>query len=187
MYPMRTRHTALGCAAMLVLVLALAACGGGGGNETTTTAAAGMTPQKWATGVCSSFTTWQNSLESIKTDVTAQPSKSQIQKAGQQFQQATKTLVQSLKQLGAPETTQGQAAKQNLDTIAATLESGMNKIDDALSSSSGVLTQISTISATLATMASNLKLAGGNLEHLAPSGELRQAFQQASACQTLVH
>lgn len=184
---MGTRRTALGVAAMVVLVLSAAACGGGGGSNTTTTEAAGMTPQKWATGVCSSFATWQHSLESIKTDVTSQPSKSQIQKAGQEFDQATKTLVQSLKQLGAPETAQGQAAKQSLDTIATTLESGMNKIDDTLNSSGSVLTQISTISATLATMASNLKLAGSNLEHLAPSGELQRAFQQASACRQFVH
>src|SRR5262249_21719655 len=104
------------------------------------------------------------------------------------FDDATKTLVQSLKQLGAPNTAQGQAAKQNLDAAATTLQNGMKQIDDSLNSSSaGVLSQVATISGTLATMASSLKLTGGNLEQIAPNGELRQAFQQTDACQQFVH
>ena len=172
---------------MAVLVLLAAACGGGGGNPTTSTAAGGTSAEAWASGICSSFTTWKNSLESIKTDVTTQPSESQIRQAGRDFDRATKTLTQSLKQLGTPETAQGQAAKKNLDTLVTTLDNGTNKIDDALSSSGGVLSQISTISATLATMAGDLKLAGANLNQLAPSGELQQAFHQAGSCQQYLH
>jgi DNA repair exonuclease SbcCD ATPase subunit len=185
MYGMSSRL--LGAAAAAVLVLLAAACGGGGGNPTTSTAAGGTPAEAWASGICSSFTTWKNSLESIKTDVTTQPSESQIRQAGRDFDSATKTLTQSLKQLGTPDTAQGQAAKESLDTLVTTLDNGMNKIDDALSSSGGVLSQISTISATLATMASDLKLAGANLDQLAPSGELQQAFRQAGACKQYVH
>src|SRR3954465_14272110 len=152
--------------------------GGGGG---------GASAEAWGSGVCSSLTTWKTSLESIKTDVTTQPSESQIRQAGRDFDSATKTLTQSLEQLGTPDTAQGQAAKQSLDTLVTTLDNGMNKIDDALSSSGSVLSQISTISATLATMASDLKLAGANLDQPAPSGELRQAFRQAGACKQYVH
>jgi len=36
-------------------------------------------------------------------------------------------------------------------------------------------------------MASDLRLAGGNLKNLAPGDELEQAFHQASACRSLVH
>jgi hypothetical protein len=36
-------------------------------------------------------------------------------------------------------------------------------------------------------MANKLKIAGGNLKNFAPSGELQQGFQQASACQKYVH
>ena len=172
---------------MAVLVLLAAACGGGGGSPTTGTAAGGTSAEAWASGVCSSFTTWKTSLESIKTDVTTQPSESQIRQAGRDFDTATKTLTHSLKQLGTPDTAQGQAAKQSLDTLVTTLDNGMSKIDDALSSSDGVLSQISTISATLATMANDLKLAGANLDQLAPSGELQQAFHQAAACRQYVH
>ncbi len=172
---------------MAVFVLLTAACGGGGGNPTTSTAAGGTSAEAWASGVCSSFTTWKNSLESIKTDVTTQPSESHIRQAGRDFDHATKTLTQSLKQLGTPETAQGQAAKKSLDTLVTTLDNGMNKIDDALSASGSVLSQISTISATFATMASDLKLAGANLNNVAPSDELKQAFHQADACKQYIH
>jgi hypothetical protein len=184
----------LGGVALAALVLSAAACGGGGGgvgsSPTTTTASAGGTSaEAWASGVCSAFTTWKKSFESIKTDVTSQPSQTQIRQAGQKVESATRTLARSLKQLGAPDTAQGEAAQKNLDTVVTTLDNGMSKLDEALSSSSssGLLSQLSTIGSTLATMASNLRLAGGNLKQLAPDGELQQAFHQASACRPYVH
>jgi hypothetical protein len=120
--------------------------------------------------------------------VVSQPSKSQLEKAAQQVESATETLAQSLKQLGKPETAQGQAAKKNLDTLATTLQAGMNQLKTTLnSSSSSTLAQISAITAMLSTMAGKLKLAGTNLKNFAPDGELEQAFKQASACQRYVH
>ena len=119
--------------------------------------------------------------------MTSEPSKSALQKAGQEIESATKTLTQSLKSLGKPDTAQGEAAKKNLYTLQSTLQSDMNKIEDTLNQSSSdaasALSQISTISATLASMANNLKIAGGNLQAFAPSGELQQAFHEAQACQ----
>ena len=60
-------------------------------------------------------------------------------------------------------------------------------LNNAPSGAAGALSQISALAATLSTMANKLKLAGGNLKNFAPSGELKQAFQQASACQKLIH
>ena len=183
------RSRLLGGAAVAVLVLSAAACGGGG-SKTTTTTASGTPTDQWAGGVCTSITTWKKSLETIKTNVAANPSESSIKKAGQQFEAATETLATSLKGLGKPDTAQGQAAQQNIDTLATTLEGGMNKIKQTLKSSSGaagVLSQITTITGTLSAMANNLKMAGNNLKNFAPSGELQQAFKNASACQPYVH
>jgi hypothetical protein len=179
----------LSCAAAAVLVLSAAACGGGG--ETTTTAAGATSTVQWANGVCSSVTTWKKSLESVQTEVTSQPSGSQLRRAGRQIESATQTLADSLKQLGPPDTAQGEAARKNLDTLTTNLDNGMNKLQQTLSSSSsgvaGTLAQISAITATLSSMAGSLELAGGNLKDLAPSGELEQAFHQADACKSLVH
>jgi hypothetical protein len=180
----------LSWAAVAALVLSTAACGGGGGGETTTTAG-GLSPLEWANGVCSSVTTWRKSLENAETAVTSQPSRSQLQRSAQQVEDATRTLATSLKQLGPPETAQGEAARKNLDTLATNLQNGMNKLEQTLNSSSsgvaGTLAQVSAITATLSSMAQDLELAGGNLKNLAPGDELEQAFHQASACRSLVH
>ena len=184
-------RTTLMAAAAAVLVFSAAACGGGGGTPSTSTAAGGSSAVDWANGVCSSFTTWKNSLLSIKTDVTSQPSRSQLRQAERQIESATETLARSLKQLGAPDTAQGEAAKKSLDQVATTLRTGMNQLEETLKNSpsgaAGTLAQISAITATLGTMASELKLAGANLKQLAPSDELEQAFHQASACRRYVH
>src|SRR5215471_3452059 len=188
MYAMKGPPRVLGALAVAALVLVAAACGGGGSDTTTSTAAGGTSAEQWANGVCSSFTTWKKSLQSIGTSVAAQPSKSQLSRAARQVESATETLAQSLKQLGKPETAQGQAAKKNLDALATTLQTGMNQLKTTMnSSSSGTLAQISAITATLSTMAGKLQLAGSNLKNFAPSGELKQAFEQSSACQKYIH
>jgi len=173
-----------------VLVLSVAACGGGAGNTTTNSAAGGSSSVQWANGICTSFTTWKNSLESIKTDFKSQPSESQLRQAGRQVENATQTLARSLKQLGKPDTAQGATAKKNLDALATSLETGMDKLKDTLNTSAsgdaGVLAQISTIAATLSAMGNHLELAGANLKNFAPSDDLRQAFHQAAACQPYV-
>jgi hypothetical protein len=165
-------------------VLSVAACGGGG-NDTTSTAG-GVSAEVWANGVCSSFTTWKNSLESAKKNFTSQPSESQLRQTGRDIDRATQTLSSSLKQLGTPETAQGQAAKQSLDTLATSLENGMNKIDQDLKSGDGLMLQVASIGTTLTSMANSLKLAGSNLKSLAPGADLQQAVQQASACKPYV-
>jgi hypothetical protein len=191
MYAMRTGFDrVLAGAAVAVLALSAAACGGGS-NTTTSTAASGTSAEQWASGVCSSVTSWKNSLRSIQTSVASQPSKSSLQKAAQEVESATETLAQSLKQLGKPDTAQGEAAKQNLDALANTLQSGMTQLKSTLnnapSGAAGTLSQISALTTTLTSMANKLKLAGVNLQNFAPSGELKQAFEQSSACKQYVH
>jgi hypothetical protein len=181
---MRVTRIVLGAVAAVALVLSVAACGGGG-NDTTSTAG-GVSAEVWANGVCSSFTTWKNSLESAKKDFTSQPSESQLRQTGRDIDRATQTLSSSLKQLGTPETAQGQAAKQSLDTLATSLENGMNKIDHDLKSGDGLMLQVASIGTTLTSMANSLKLAGADLKSLAPGADLQQAVQQASACKPYV-
>ena len=179
----------LGGAAVAVLALSVAACGSGGSN--TTTAAGSTSAEQWATGVCSSVTTWKRSLQSIQSSVTSQPSKSQLQRAAREVESATETLARSLRQLGKPDTAQGEAAKQNLGALANTLQSGMTQLKTTLSKApsgaAGTLSQISTLTATLTSLSYKLKLAGTNLQNFAPDGELKQAFHQSSACQPYLH
>jgi len=183
---MRARRTALAAVATVSLALSVAACGGGG-KTTTSVGVSGTTPVEWASSLCSSFTIWKNSLEKTKTDFTSQPSESQLRKTGRDIDRATKTLTQSLKQLGPPDTAQGEAAKLSLDMLATSFENGMNKIDQDLKSGDGLMLQVASIGTTLTKMASSLKLAGANLKQLAPTAELQQAFRQAGACKPYLH
>lgn len=171
---------------MAALVLAAAACGGGGkSSTTTTTAAGGESASQWADGVCSSFATWKTSLQSIHVGV--HPSQSDLKQAGRDIEDATKTLTKSLKDLGPPNTAAGQAAKANIDSLATVLSNDMDKIDETLKTSpptaAAALQQISTVSATLASMVHNLTLAFGRLKQVDPGGELEKAFKQSPSCQ----
>jgi hypothetical protein len=170
-----------------ILVLAVTACGGGKGGESTATAGASATVQ-WASGVCTAFTTWKTSVKSSLEDVklSAHPSSSDVQHAGNEVRDATETLQQSLKDLGKPDTKSGAAAKQNLDTLRTVMSNDMDKIDESLKpkppTAAAALQQISTVSATLAAMVQNITLAVGNLKKFEPNGELEQAFHEAPSC-----
>jgi hypothetical protein len=50
---------------------------------------------------------------------------------------------------------------------------------------SGTLSSLSVITATLSTMATQMKTAYQSLQQLDPGGELTSAFKQASACKSL--
>ena len=134
--------------------------------------------------MCTAFTTWKTSLKQIRLG--ARPSTSEVQDAGDEVRDATEEMTQSLKELGKPETAAGGAAKQNLDTLVTVLTNDKEKIEETLNTkppnTAAALAQVSTVSATLATMVQNLNLAVANLKKAEPSGELEQAFNQAPAC-----
>jgi hypothetical protein len=172
------------------LVLAAAACGGGGKSETTTTSAAagGSSAVQWADGLCSAFSTWKTSLQSIHLGV--HPSESDLRQAESEVRDATDTLTKSLKELGKPDTAAGQAAKQNVESLTTVLSNDMDKIEKTLKpnppTAAAALQQISVVSATLASMAHNLTLAFGHLKQADPDGELEKAFHQAKSCSEFV-
>lgn len=178
----------LGAAAVAALVLAAAACGGGGKSTTTTAAAGGSPAAQWADGVCSSFSTWKTSLQSI--DLGVHPSESDLRQAGRDVRDATDTLTKSLKGLGKPDTAAGTAAKANVESLTTVLSNDMDKIEETLKpkppTAAAALQQISVVSATLASMAHNLTLAFGQLKQADTDGELEKAFHQAKSCSAFV-
>lgn len=177
-------------AVVAVLLLGASACGGG---KSTTTNGASATVQ-WAGGVCSAFTAWKKSLEGLKSDLKSGGlgglSGDALKKAANQADDATKTLVQSLKKLGVPETANGTTAKKNLTTLENSLTQGLTSIEDALksgdSSLAGVAATLSTVTTELGTMATALNTSVGNLKQLDPGSDLEQAFKQAPSCSAYV-
>ena len=186
----RTASRALVVVAVAVLVLGASACGGGK-KDTTTTSASSAT--EWAGGACSAFTTWKNSLEDIKSSLTAgglsSLNSSTLKQAEQQAENATQTLVQSLDKLGAPNTANGQQAKTNLKTLENSLSDSVNAIQAAVPknpSVSDLLTALPTVKTELTKMANDLTTAVDNLKQSDPGSELQQAFQDAPSCSAYV-
>lgn len=185
-----TGRRALVAAVVAVLVLGVSACGGG---KSTTTNAASATEQ-WAGGVCSAFTTWKKSLQSIgstlKNGGVSSLSSSELTKAANQADDATKTLVQSLKKLGVPETAQSQTAKKTLTTLENSLTQGLTSIESALgsggSSLAGVATTVATVTTEVGKMGTALSTAVTDLKGLDPGSDLQQAFKQAPSCSAYV-
>ena len=129
------------------LVFLAAGCGSSGGGSTTTTTSASAT-ETWASGVCSSITTWQAAIKSAAGSVKSDPTKSGLQTAAGDAKSATETLASDLKGLGKPDTQAGQQAKDSLDQLSTSLQKDVTTIENAVkgvSGVSGVLTAVSTV------------------------------------------
>jgi methyl-accepting chemotaxis protein len=170
-------------AAVAAAAVALAAAGCGSSSSDTTSAS------DWANGVCSAFSTWETSMKTLQTTVTSGGlSEDSLNTAASDAKDATQTLAKSLKKLGKPDTQAGQQAQDDMSQLSDELNASAKTIDDAMNNASGaagVLTAVSTISATLVTMGKDVSTAVTNLQKLDPKGELETAFKQASSCKTL--
>ncbi|MGH3066836.1 MAG: hypothetical protein ACRDOF_11125, partial [Gaiellaceae bacterium] len=98
---------------------------------------------------------------------------------------ATKTLVEDLRGLGAPDTESGQAVETSIEKLATSLETEIAKIESAADGASG-LTElpgaISSITTSLATMATDFGATMQALESADVEGELRTALEASPAC-----
>ena len=167
------------------LVFLVAGCGSSSGGSTTTGATATDT---WAGGVCSSITTWQAAIRSAADSVKSDPSKSGLQTAAADAKSATQTLASDLKGLGKPDTPAGQQAKDDLDQLSTELNQDVSTIEGAVQGVSGASDlpgAVSTVTATLTTMQTQIKTTVSDLQGLDDQGELKDAFANASACDSL--
>ena len=171
-------------AVLLVAFAALAAAGCGGSSSSTTPT------DTWASGVCTAISTWKTSLTSIESTVkSGGVSKDSLNAGVTQATDATKTLADSLKKLGKPNTQAGQQAKDDVDQLSSELTKNAQTIQDAITNASGaagLVTAISTASSTLVTMGNEVSTTIGDLQKLDPKGEIQQAFKQSSSCKSLL-
>jgi hypothetical protein len=176
-------------AVVALLALIAAGCGSSGGSSTSTsTTTSASATETWATGVCTSITTWQAALKSAAGSLKSDPSENGLQTAGDDAKAATETLASDLKGLGKPDTQAGQEAKTSLDQLATSLQQSVATIESAVKGASGLggaLKAVPTVTATLATMETQVKTTVTSLEGLGAKGELKTAFASSSACKSL--
>ena len=173
---------------IIVLVLAAAilsaGCGGGsssGGTTESSATAAG----DWANGVCAAFTSWNSSITEAGQGIRDNPSEDGIRTAGDEIRSATQTLADDLRGLGRPDTPNGQEAKDEIDQLATSLDTSLQKITDAMDNSSGTsgaVAAATTIGTTLVEMGNQVSSAFTQLEQVDAQGQLEDAFQQADSC-----
>jgi hypothetical protein len=172
--------------AVASLVFLAAGCGSSGGSSSTTTGASAT--ETWASGVCSSITTWQAAIESAASSVKSNPTKSGLQTAAGDAKSATEKLASDLKGLGKPDTQAGQQAKDSLAQLSTSLQQGSATITSAVSgvsSLSDAAGAASTVKSALATMQTEIKTTVTDLQGLGAKDELKNAFANSSACDSL--
>jgi hypothetical protein len=164
-------------------VLLVAGCGGKGGSTSTTSTV------DWANSLCTAITTWRTSVNSAVDSVqSGNVSKSSLQGAADQVESATETFVDAIKSLGKPGTEAGSQAEQSLDELSTEVDAEQQKINTAISgvtTVSGVISAAPVVLGSLQTMRTDISTTFRQLQSLDASGELSDAFNQASACSTL--
>ena len=169
-------------AAILVLALAGVAAGCGGDDETESDPTAA-----WADGFCSAVTDWTDELRTITSQFsdTSNLSEDGLRSAATDVQSATQTLVDELRDLGAPETDSGEEVKSALDTLSTTLEDESAAIEDTANGVSGITelpSAITKISSSLSALGTAFSQTLQTIENADASGELRSTLEDSPEC-----
>jgi hypothetical protein len=169
-------------ALLAILAGALLTAGCGGSDETSGA-------NEWASSVCSAVTTWTTSVSAAAASLQGgNLSENSLENAVDDVTEATKTLADELQDVGAPDTEDGQQAKDSIDQLSKDVEAGVQELEDAVDGASGgtgILDAISQISATFATMSRQVAGVFDELEQLDPAGELDDALNNADECSSL--
>ena len=101
---------------MLLSALAVVAAGCGGGNSDK------QANETYATGVCKAIDTWATQVKNLATVPTGGITKASIDATLSQFETATKTLVSEIKAVPPPNTSEGHAARKQIDQLASQVQ-----------------------------------------------------------------
>jgi exonuclease VII small subunit len=163
----------------LVVVVLFTGCGGDSGSSAS---------EDYANSVCRDLSAWVTDVNSAITSLTdagLATDREDVQSSVDQATDATDDLLNSLEELGAPETDAGQQAKSELENLGTTLRSQIDAIEKALDADTGAVALAATVTAALSTAASAVESAYNDLRGLDPGGELEDAFQNADDCKSL--
>ena len=169
---------------ILALLAVLVLVGAGCGSSSDTKA-----NEAYADSVCSAIGNWKQEIKSIATSFSGGVSQAAFQTSITQAGAATKTLLTQIKAVPPPDSSQGQAAKQQIDQLTTDIN---NTVDAA----STALTQLqanpsaAALSATVATLAPQVQslasAANSAISTLKDAGgSLSDAFKSTDSCKSL--
>ena len=172
---------------MLVGCLAAAFLAAGCGSKGSTTSTSSAVD--WASGLCGAITTWRTSVTSAVDSVTSgSVSKASLQSAASKVKSANQAFADSLKNLGQPGTDSGAKAKDALDKLSTEIGNERDKINSAISgvtTLTGVIAAAPIVLDSLKAMRTDVSTTFTELQAIDASGELSDAFKQASSCTPL--
>ena len=166
----------------LVAVLALLAAGCGGSSDT-------KANEAYANSVCSAIGSWTQQIKDIATSFSGGVSQASLQAKVTQAEDATKTLVTQIKAVPAPNSSQGQAAKQQLDQLTTdinnTIAAAQTAITQIQATPSAAATRavVATLAPQVQSLASETNSAISSLK--GAGGSLASAFKSTDSCKSL--
>ena len=168
-------------ATLVVVALMAAGCGGDSVDE--------KANETYANGVCTAIGDWGQQVKGIATTFTGSISQAGLESKLDQAASATQTLVAKIKAVPPPDTSDGQAAKQQLDQLITDVD----KTIDAAKTAAAKLpadASVATIGATIASLAPQVQALAAEAESAASTlkhagGSLADAFKQSDSCQSL--
>ena len=169
--------------ALVAAVLALVAAGCGKRSDT-------KANEAYADNVCSTAGAWIQQMQSIGTSLSSGGfTKDSIQAALTKAESATTTMVTQIKAVPAPNTSEGKAAKQQLDQLTTDVSSTVDAAKSAgaqlqgNASASSVATAVAALAPQVKSLTSEAKSAFDTLKNA--GGSLASAFKNSDACQNL--
>jgi hypothetical protein len=172
-------------AALTLLALGLtvvaAGCGGGSSDE--------QANEAYANSVCSAISGWSQQMKSIATTFTGTPSKATLQAKVNQAVDATKSLATQIKAVPPPDTSQGQAAKQQLEQLSTDAQTTTSAAQSAVNqlggnpSAADIGVAVVALAPQVENLVSTAKSAVTTLKDA--SGSLGSAFKSADSCKSL--
>ena len=185
--PRRRSPRAKGCvtaAAILALlaVLTLVAAGCGGSSDT-------KANEAYANSVCTAIGNWEQQIKSIATSFSGGVSEAALQTKVTQAESATKTLLTQIRAVPPPDSSQGQAAKQQLDQLSTDINNTVDAANTALTelqanpSAAAVSATVATLAPQVQSLASETNSAISSLK--SAGGSLASAFKSTDSCKSL--
>lgn len=176
------RATAVSMLAVLA-VLALVAAGCGGSSADT------KANEAYANSVCGAIGTWEQQIKTIATGFSGGVSKAALQSKVAQAVTATRTLAKQVKAVPPPNTSDGQAAKAQVDQLASQVTSTVGSAQSAVASIPDNAS-LTTVAAALVPLAPQVKglvsTAKATVTSLQTAkGSLASAFKSADSCKSL--
>ena len=185
-FPRRNRRAGrsvmAGAILALIATLAMLAAGCGGSSDT-------KANEAYANSVCSAIGSWQQEIKGIATDFSGGVSLASLQTKVTQAEAATKTLVTQIKAVSPPDTSQGQAAKQQLDQLTTDINNTVDAASTALTevqanpSAAAVSATVATLAPQVQSLASETNSAISTLK--SAGGSLASAFKSTDSCKSL--